>query len=195
MQSQAIVATVTGQLLCSSGTSFQGEGCSDSQHLSPSPSVLLKFTWNHRQSNNGSGLLHHVWQHEIIHCYDSTLPHQMSQPDANRTTAIAMASSSPPFWPCCWQNGDSPLWAPLQGIRGTSFHTEVENLLILAPHCHTWENTSDGRRDSKPDGSEAGFLHDHRTDHTNRLCDGPEVALVHQSLVAKETTNCDNHLF
>lgn len=80
----------------------------------------------------------------------------------------------------------------MQGIRGT-FHTKVENLFILAPHCHTSENTSDGRCDSKPDGSEAGFLHDHRTDHTSRLCDGPKVA--HQSLEPKETTNYDNHPF
>lgn len=192
---KAIAAAVVGQLLLSFGASFQGEGSSDTQHLSPSPSVLLKFTWNHQQYNNGSCLLHHVWQHKIKYCYDSTLPHQMSQPDANRTTAIAMASPSPPFWPCCWQNRDSPVWAPLQGIRGTSFHTKAENLFILAPHCHTWENTSDERCDSWPDGSEAGFLHDHRTDHSSRLCDGPKVAFMHQSLEAKETTDCDNHIF
>lgn len=45
--------------------------------------------------------------------------------------AIAVASSSPPFWPCCWQTGDSPVWALLQGA---SFPTRTDNLLILALH-------------------------------------------------------------
>lgn len=94
-------------------------------------------------------LPHHLWQHKIKCCCDSTLSYWVSQPEANGTIALAIASSSPPFWPCCCQIGDSPVRAPLQGIRGSSFPTGVENLLILAPHhpsvlampesTHLWE--------------------------------------------------------
>lgn len=199
-QSQTIVAIVLGQLLCLFGVSFWDEGCSDSQHLSPSPSVLLKSTWNYQQCNNGSGLFHHVWQNNIKCSCDSTLPYWVSKTEANRTIAIAMASSSPPFWPCCWQTGHSPAWAPLQGIRGTSFPTRVKNLFILAPHrpsvlAMSGSTQLMGRCNSWSSGPEAGFSCDHRRDHKSRVCNGPKVAVMHQSPEAKETPNCDTHLF
>ena len=115
-----------------------------------SPSVLPKSTWNYQPYNNRLVLFHHVWQHKIKCCCDSTLPYLVSQSEANRTIAIAMASSPPPFWPCCWQAGDSPAWAPVQAIRGTSgyqrhfFSHNCKELVRSSPPSplsvgHAWE--------------------------------------------------------
>lgn len=178
MQSQAIDAIVR-QLLYSFGVSFWDEGRNDSHYLSPSPSVLLKSTWNYQYNNDWTCL---------TTCGNTRLNAAVTQ--HCRTGCPSLKPMEPLHQQWHLHLHPSGLAAVRLGTALCEHLCRVSEALLfpqeqricsfqplITPQCwpcleaHTY-----GRCNSWSGGSEVGFLRD-----------GPEAAVIHQGPEAKET--------
>lgn len=193
VKTQAIVA---GQLLCSFWGSFWDKDCSDSQHLSPTPSILYKSTWNYQQYNNGSGLFHNIWQHEILWGCFSTLPYigcpnlKWTEPLQQQWLLSVFISS------VCQPCVSTFIWHQRHFLSHQG--RELARPDPHHPSGHAWEHTAGGRCSSqcgRPEACSCVTIGEPARTRPTRPTSSVMDVVTQWSLEAEETSGCDTQLF